>query len=115
MRGATELDIIHREIKIHSQIEHPNIIRFHGTFKENDTITMVLEYAENGNLYNYLKKHSKLSEKEAFIYFYQTVKAIDHLHKKDILHRDINVLFIDSLFDDVLISQKIYSWTQIIA
>ena len=76
---------------------------------------MVLEYAENGNLYNYLKKHSKLSEKEAFIYFYQTVKAIDHLHKKDILHRDIKVLFIDSLFDDVLISQKIYSWTQIIA
>ena len=76
---------------------------------------MVLEYAENGNLYNYLKKHSKLSEKEAFIYFYQTMKAIDHLHKKDILHRDIKVLFIDSLFDDVLISQKIYSWTQIIA
>lgn len=78
---------------------------------------MVLEYAENGNLYNYLRKHSKLSEKEAFIYFYQTMKAIEHLHKKDILHRDIKVFLIvsDYLFDLVFFSPKIYSWTQIIA
>jgi len=54
---------------------------------------MVLEYAENGNLYNYLKKQVKLKESEAFVYFYQTVKAIDYLHKRDILHRDIKVFF----------------------
>lgn len=52
---------------------------------------MVLDYAENGNLYSYLRKQRKLKESEAFVYFYQTMLAIEYLHKNDILHRDIKV------------------------
>ena len=50
---------------------------------------MILEFAENGNLFNYLKKRTKLPENEAFVYFFQTCLGIDYLHKKDIIHRDL--------------------------
>jgi len=78
---------------------------------------MVLDYAENGNLYNYLKRHSKLTEVEAFVYLYQTMKAIDYLHKKDILHRDIKVVIYGfrASFKRYFLSLKICCWTRIIA
>lgn len=91
LHGSAELDIIRREIKLHSKLNHKNIIKFHGHFQEQNNIVLVLEYAETGNLYQYLKKKKRLEESEAFKYFYQTLQAIIFLHKNDILHRDIKV------------------------
>jgi serine/threonine protein kinase len=36
-----------------------------------------------------LRKKGKLTEKEAFVYFFQTSLGIDFLHKKSIIHRDL--------------------------
>jgi serine/threonine protein kinase len=78
---------------LHSKSHHPNIIRILGSFQEKQNTVIVLEYAENGNLYHYLRKKKKLEEMEAWKYFNQTLKAIDYLHKIDILHRDVKVYF----------------------
>lgn len=86
-----EVQSIKREIRVHSKLSHPYIIKFFDSFQNGNVIVMVLDYAENGNLYNYLKKKKRFSETEAFIFFYQTVKAIEYLHLNDILHRDIKV------------------------
>lgn len=50
---------------------------------------MVMEYAKNGNLFQYFKRRKSLSEDEAFIYFFQTCLGIDFIHKMDIIHRDL--------------------------
>ncbi len=48
-----------------------------------------MEYADNGSLFQYLRKKRKFSESESFVYFFQTCLGIDYLHKKSIIHRDL--------------------------
>lgn len=52
---------------------------------------MVLELAQNGNLFNYQNKNKKLSETEAVKFFSQTLNAIEYMHSLNIMHRDLKV------------------------
>lgn len=88
---------LNREIKIQKKLDHPHVIRLFHSFEDKDNVYLILEYAENGNLFFYLRKRKKMSEKEAFVYFFQTCIGIDYLHKKGILHRDLKVSQFGSL------------------
>ena len=44
-----------REIKIHSFLHHPNIIKLYGVFHDDENVYMIMEYAPNGELYKELK------------------------------------------------------------
>ena len=83
------VDYIKREIKLQKRIKHPYIIRLYHYFENTKNIYLILEYAEKGSLFHYLRKRKKLSEEEAFIFFFQAAIGIDYLHKKNILHRDL--------------------------
>ena len=56
-------------------------------------VFLLMEYAEEGNLYNNLKSHRKYDESTAANYFTQVCEAIAYLHKKNICHRDLKVNF----------------------
>lgn len=45
----TSIQNVKREIKIHSKLSHPHIIKLHYFFEDEDNVYMVLEYAKNGN------------------------------------------------------------------
>ena len=47
--------LIVREIKIHSFLDHENIIKLYGFFHDDDNIYLILEYAPDGELYKELK------------------------------------------------------------
>ncbi|CAD8045510.1 unnamed protein product [Paramecium primaurelia] len=84
-----EQEGVEREIKVHLKCRHPNIVNLYDSFIEHGNVYMVLEYAENGNLYNYVQRRKKLEEKEACKYFIQTCKALQYLHEMNVFHRDI--------------------------
>ena len=44
-----------REIKIHSQLDHPNIIKLYGVFHDDENVYMILEWSPDGELYKELK------------------------------------------------------------
>lgn len=52
-------------------------------------VYVILDVAENGNLYHYHQRKKQLTEAEIFRFFYQTCLAVDYLHKNNIMHRDI--------------------------
>ena len=57
---------------------------------------MIMEYAEGGELFDYIIKKDHLSEDETRNIFHQIIDAIDYMHQMGICHRDLkpeNILF----------------------
>ena len=85
-----KLDIIYNEINIHSKLSHENIIKLYNIHEDNESINIIMEYAEKGNLFQLISKEkSGLDESKAFDYFIQVVNAVYYLHNNNIIHRDI--------------------------
>ena len=85
-----KLDIIYDEINIHSKLLHENIIKVYNIFEDEESINIIMEYAQNGNLYQLIKKEKNgFSEAKAFDYFIQMINAVYYLHSNNIIHRDI--------------------------
>ena len=80
---------IYQEIDIQSRIEHPNIVKILYKDEDDECFDLVMEYAENGNLFHYIRKNKGLNEFKTFQLFIQVVNAINFLHENDLIHRDI--------------------------
>ena len=66
------------------------MLKLYGFFDDHDNIYLVLEYMEEGTLFEFLKKRvNKLTEKEVSSKIREVSSAIKHLHDLDIAHRDI--------------------------
>ena len=104
------LDPIYAEIEIQSRINHPNIIKLLYVKETQTTFDLVMDYAKNGTLFEYVVKHKGLQEETAFTFFIQIVNAIKFLHDNDIIHRDIkpeNIL----LFENNVVKLCDFGWS----
>ncbi|EYB99318.1 hypothetical protein Y032_0123g1141 [Ancylostoma ceylanicum] len=88
--------LLEREIKSMEQMHHPNIIRLFECVETLTRTHLVLEYAGGGELYAYVHEKGKLTDADAKPLFAQVVAAVSHMHKKNLVHRDIkaeNIMF----------------------
>ena len=72
-----------------SKLEHPNIIRIHDIFKENNTAYYVMDYIDGVNLNDMVKSRGALPEAEAVAYVKQVAWALDFVHQRNVNHLDI--------------------------
>lgn len=82
------------EVRILASINHPNIISYkEAFFDDSGSLCLVMEYADNGDLYQKIVKYQKrgkhLSEKFIWSTFIQITKGLKALHELNILHRDM--------------------------
>ncbi|CAE8628866.1 unnamed protein product [Polarella glacialis] len=81
------------EVAVLRRLAHPNIIAYFDAFVEDGQLHIVLEYADGGDLNALVRKHREedrqFSEGEATILFGQCLLALNYIHGKRILHRDI--------------------------
>nr|CDS25677.1 serine:threonine protein kinase MARK2 [Hymenolepis microstoma] len=98
--NPTSLRKLFREVRIMKTLDHPNIIKLLEVIESERHLYLVMEYASNGEVFDYLVTHGKMKEKDARIKFRQIVSAVQYCHAKNIVHRDLkaeNLLLDESM------------------
>ena len=80
---------IEKEIKILKNLRHPNIIQLYCVIQTYTSIYLIMEYANEKELFDYIVKNKKLSEIESCKFFQQLISGIEYLNKIGIVHRDL--------------------------
>ncbi len=92
------------EAEIHAGItqgDHPNLLKQVNYFpnveytkKDGSTkrvYALISEFAEEGDLYDFLETHGPLSEESSRFYFEQLINAVEYLHHNEIAHMNLRL------------------------
>jgi serine/threonine protein kinase len=72
-----------------AQCSHPHIVKVHEVIKEDELWGMVMEHIDGQDLAAYIDERGRLPEDEALRYINQVGQALEYVHAKGFLHRDI--------------------------
>lgn len=86
-KGVT--DLVMNERNILNQIDNDYVVRGVYTFQTSKFLYIVMEYMKGGDFANLLEGIGAFEEDAARFYLAQIVLAVDYLHSKNILHRDL--------------------------
>ena len=68
---------------------HPNIIGLYGYFWDDVNVYIIMEYGPYGDLKKMLDREGSFSEKKAAWMIKRIATALQYMHKKNVIHRDI--------------------------
>ena len=80
---------IEREIEILKRLNHPNVIKIHKIYDDEKKFYIIMEFCENGELFNRIVEKRYLTENEASLFYYQLINGLEYIHKNNIVHRDL--------------------------
>eukprot|EP01065_Artemidia_motanka_P013497 TRINITY_DN1749_c0_g1_i1.p1 TRINITY_DN1749_c0_g1~~TRINITY_DN1749_c0_g1_i1.p1 ORF type:complete len:465 (+),score=132.50 TRINITY_DN1749_c0_g1_i1:52-1395(+) len=88
-----DLHYAYSEIKCLMRLKHPNIIEYVEDFEEDSNLYIVMEFANCGDLDRQIRSRSReqkmFQEHEVLFMFLQLAMALDHIHTRKMLHRDL--------------------------
>uniref|UniRef100_A0A452IP46 Serine/threonine-protein kinase Nek4 n=1 Tax=Gopherus agassizii TaxID=38772 RepID=A0A452IP46_9SAUR len=90
--SSRERKAAEQEAQLLSQLKHPNIVTYRESWEgEDGLLYIVMGFCEGGDLYHKLKeqKGKPLPENQVVEWFVQIAMALQYLHEKHILHRDL--------------------------
>lgn len=77
------------ERNVLSITKHPFIVGLNYAFQTRDKLFLILDYCPGGDLGRVLVKEKRLNESRARIYLAEVLLALEDLHKRDIIFRDL--------------------------
>ncbi|KAM9319866.1 serine/threonine-protein kinase Nek3 [Gastrophryne carolinensis] len=80
-----------QEAVLLAKMKHCNIVKFRESFEDDGYLYIVMEYCEGGDLLETIRhqKGKLFSEEMILQWFVQMCLAVQHIHDKRVLHRDI--------------------------
>ncbi|KAJ4745879.1 Mitogen-activated protein kinase kinase kinase NPK1 [Rhynchospora pubera] len=80
---------LEEEVKLLKNLSHPNIVRYLGTVREENTLNILLEFVPGGSISSLLSKFGSFPEPVIRMYTKQLLQGLEYLHQYKIIHRDI--------------------------
>lgn len=77
------------EKKILQEMNHPFIVSLKCAFQTESKLYLVLDFLAGGELFYHLKEDTKFTVERAKFYIASIVLALEHLHKHNIIYRDL--------------------------
>ena len=77
------------ERNVLSMSNHPFIVKLSYAFQTSTKLFLVLEYCPNGDLANHLSFEKRFKEPRAKFYITEILLAIEDLHKRNVIFRDL--------------------------
>ncbi|XP_067864549.1 serine/threonine-protein kinase ULK2 isoform X1 [Heptranchias perlo] len=81
--------LLGKEIKILKELQHENIVALYDVQETPNSVHLVMEYCNGGDLADYLQAKGTLSEDTIRVFLQQIAGAMRILHNKGIIHRDL--------------------------
>jgi serine/threonine-protein kinase len=78
-----------REIDILRKLDHPNIVRFHGSGEQDGRFYFVMEYVDGPSYETLRLQQGKLPWPEVLALALQITPALKHAHDRGVIHRDL--------------------------
>ncbi|KAI4898149.1 hypothetical protein NFI96_023062, partial [Prochilodus magdalenae] len=80
-----------KEVTLLSKMKHPNIVAFFKSFNERNSLYIVMEYCDGGDLMKKItmQRGQPFPEEQIVNWFVQICLGLKHIHDRKVLHRDI--------------------------
>ncbi|CAD8060351.1 unnamed protein product [Paramecium primaurelia] len=89
-------EAILNELKIMRQLNHSHIMQMYEVYETQNSLYVALELLEGGSLYDLIKEKTLLSTTQIQQIMVGVLQGLNHMHQKNIMHRDLkleNILF----------------------
>jgi hypothetical protein len=87
--NKSDFEIFYGEVKLLSEMRHPNVVMFLGACVDSKEKIIVTEYCEGGNLFSLLKKE-EIEPTTQLKIAKDVALGMNYLHFENVIHRDLN-------------------------
>ncbi|CAK9023160.1 cGMP-dependent protein kinase, partial [Durusdinium trenchii] len=77
------------ERNVLKELSHPFVLQLMTTFQDKNSLYMLLEFVQGGELFSLMQEHYRLPLSHAQFYAACIVDAFDYMHSLDIIYRDL--------------------------